>query len=76
MKNYWMLAIIFIVAFFTSACDRLEELKTSLENNEVTIAIGEEINVEVFAKEGLEVTWGNRRSEYCDRRKRGFFCGW
>jgi len=57
MKNYWMLAIIFIVAFFTSACDRLEELKTSLENNEVTIAIGEEINVEVFAKEGLDVTW-------------------
>jgi hypothetical protein len=57
MRNFWLLAIIIFVACFTSACDQLKVLKTSLENNEVTITIGEETNVEVFAKEGADVTW-------------------
>ena len=57
MRNLWKLAIILFAACFLSSCNRLEELKTSLENNEVTIEVGKEVNVEVFAKEGFDVTW-------------------
>ncbi|HQC74223.1 MAG TPA: leucine-rich repeat domain-containing protein, partial [Bacilli bacterium] len=57
MRNFWILAIIFTFTFFISACNQKEDLKTSLENNEVTMTIGEEINVEVFTEEGLDVIW-------------------
>lgn len=57
MRNFFVIATILIISFFTCSCNHLESLETSLENNEVTITVGEKTNVEVFTKEGLDVTW-------------------
>lgn len=62
IRVFCILAVVFFVTFFSSGCGEEKNLKTTLEKNEVTIILGEEIKVGVIGKDGEEIIWNTEDS--------------